>query len=644
MANFYADNEDLKFYFEHYIDWRELVALLERNGKAADAAADWKETAENYKSIIDLMGEFVSEQIAPQAAKMDLEGTHLKDGVVQESPTQKAIFDQLREMGVFGVCSPREFGGMNCPDLIYFMLMEIIGRACVSSMTHFGFYASSARTLLHYALNENGVTFDKDGNVTKTRWEEEIRQCAEGNGWGSMDLTEPSAGSDLTRIKARATQEADGSWRITGNKIFITSGHAPFHFVLAKTDDREDLDAISLFFVPQELRRDGKIIRNITIDRVEEKIGHHASATCSLVYDNSEAQLVGNEGDGFKLMLKIMNHARITVGFEGIGLCENAYRVAKDYAEDRVTMGLPIARHGLIAGYLHEMDIGIKAMRAMCMEAAICHERYVMSEYNAKALSTPQTPDAAKRTRKMKRRTRKLTPLIKYFASEQAVWMSRMAMQIHGGNGYTKDYAPERLLREALVMPVYEGTSQIQCLMAFKDAMGFAVANPQRFLQKAAGLRFKALRSTDSLERGVYKLKAAVYSVQQTLLMRVAKEKWAGANAHSVAEFISTFKKWDPKQDFRMALVHAENFTKILIDATAAEILLRQAKRFPERRKLLEQWLEMALPRVRYHQDLIENTGHGVMERMESESKSDPVDLQIVRGATDASVPRKQVA
>src|SRR5690606_32724385 len=143
----------------------------------------------------------------------------------------------------------------------------------------------------------------------KTRWEKEVRKIAAGESFGCMVLTEPGAGSDLAAIRTTA-ELRDGKWYLNGEKIFITSGHGQYQFVLAKTEKEGGLQALSLFLVPRKIERDGRLVDNVRITKVEEKLGHHGSATCSLQYEDSVGELVGERGQGFQLMLMLMNSAR----------------------------------------------------------------------------------------------------------------------------------------------------------------------------------------------------------------------------------------------------------------------------------------------------------------------------------------------
>ncbi|MBT6488560.1 MAG: hypothetical protein HOK97_02260, partial [Deltaproteobacteria bacterium] len=213
---------------------------------------------------------------------------------------------------------------------------------------------------------------------------------------------------------------------------------------------------------------------------------------------------------------------------------------------------------------------------------------------------------------------RRVTPLLKYYGSERAVYMARMCMQIHGGVGYTKEYQAEQLLRDALVLPIYEGTSQIQSLMATKDVLLNILKNPKDLVQGIAQAKWRTLSARDPLDKKVAKLQALCLGAQQTLLTRMAAKKFRSLSNHKVVDWASKFfKEWDAKKDFSPALLHAERLTLLLTDAAISELLLEQATRFPERRELLERFLEKAIPRAEYNSSLIATTGDRLLDTLD---------------------------
>jgi hypothetical protein len=222
-----------------------------------------------------------------------------------------------------------------------------------------------------------------------------------------------------------------------------------------------------------------------------------------------------------------------------------------------------------------------------------------------------------------KRKARRVTPLLKYLAAEKAVEMARRAIQIHGGVGYTREYPAEKLLRDAIVMPIYEGTSQIQALMAMKDTLGGILKNPQGFLTKSAQARWRSLSARDPLERKVARIEALSYGAQQHLVSRTASDKLRAVVEQPLGRWSEAFKKnWDPKRDFAFAMLHAERLIRILADVSISRILLEQAKRFPERRELLERYTERAEPRCRALHEEITTTGERLLAELDPESQA----------------------
>jgi hypothetical protein len=346
------------------------------------------------------------------------------------------------------------------------------------------------------------------------------------------------------------------------------------------------------------------------------------------VFDRAPAQLVGKRGEGFKYMLTLMNNARVGVGFECIGLSESAYRTASRYAAERVSMGKTIDRHEMIADYLETMKTEIQGVRAMAVAAGF-HEE--MAQKIALAIRHGELTDAERTRlerllRRHQKKSRRLTPLLKYFGAENAVVHARIALQVHGGNGYITEYLPEKLLRDALVMPIYEGTSQIQALMAMKDTLGGIIKNPQDFVRRMAQARWRSLSSRDSLERRVAQLQTLSHGAQQHLVLKTAGDKMKGLRGKPLQEWSAELtKNWDPKRDFAYAMLHAERLIQLLGYTAIAELLLEQAKKHPERAEVLERHLERVEPKARYLHDAITTRGQNLLRKL-SPSTSEPAD------------------
>ena len=639
--DFFADNDDLRFYVDHWIDWARLASEVEYKGFSEALADEGEgyatvgEAREFYGEVLQLAGQLAAGEIATRAADIDKAELHLEDGEVVFPEGLTAIFDTFAETGLHGMCVPREFGGMNAPLMVYFLASEMFARADVSVMAHFGFHGGIAMALLVYSALEGTATVDKDGGgIVDCRFADAVRDIVENAEWGSMDITEPGAGSDVGALHTKGVQDADGNWFVTGQKIFITSGNGKYHIVLARTESAADPDdpmgglgGLSLFLVEAWSEDDdGNRQRTVTISRIEEKLGHHASATVAVEFENSPAQLIGKRGEGFKLMLLLMNNARISVGFEGLGVCEASLRMAKAYAAERMSMGKTIDKHEIIADYLDEMQTTVEGLRAICVDAAF-NEELAQRKRLRLLYMAPDDPDEKKalerEVKALAWKSRLNTPLLKYLAAEAAVEMSRKALQIHGGFGYTTEYGAEKLLRDALVLPIYEGTSQIQSLMATKDALQFILKDPGAFVRRLAQARFDARFASGPRVRRVAGLRLNVMLAQRNLMMRIAGKKAAGLRGRPVMEWRKGFvDEWDMRSDFAPALLHAERLTQMMVDLRIADALHNQAKSFPERGDILDRHLERAEPRSRFLLDQIRTTGDRLLATLRGEPES----------------------
>jgi len=622
-SNFLLDNDDLLYYLDKGIDWEPVVKLTERGFIDEDGPRNLEEAKELYRDIADMVGTFAAEEIAPRAKAIEAAGFRVENGEAVAPPELDVLFDKIRELDLHRLNLPRELGGTNCPLMLYFIDCELMARADVSVMAHHGFHGGMALAALVFSIREGSTTFE--GNrIATTRFAEAIEEMASGQAWGCMDITEPDAGSDMARLRSFGEQDEHGNWFVTGQKIFITSGHGKYHFVIARTEkvaDESDpmsgLQGLSMFLVPAyEEDEQGNRRRIVSLDRVEEKLGHHGSCTAALTFERAPAHLVGKRGEGFKYMLLLMNNARLGVGFESIGLCEAAYRMAAAYAAERPSMGKTIDRHEMIADYLDQMRTDIQGLRAIAMYGAF-HEEMAQKLELAARIDESRAEGYRRSMAKHAAAARRVTPLLKYLAAEKAVEMARLAVQIHGGNGYTTEYGAEKLLRDAMVMPIYEGTSQIQSLMAMKDALGAIMKAPQEFVRKLAQARWRSLSARDAHERRVAKLQALALDAQQHLIRRTATDKLRAVQDRPISEWPQAFlKNWDPKRDFSYAMLHAEHLTKLMADVAIAEVLLEQATKHPERIEVLERWLERAEPRARHQHDLIVSTGQGLLDRL----------------------------
>jgi alkylation response protein AidB-like acyl-CoA dehydrogenase len=621
--DYFADNDDLRFYVDRGFDWAPIVRLTEHDLRAPDGYGSVDEAVASYREMLQLIGGFVATSVGPQVRALDRCAPRLVDGEVVVDAPLRDVLQAVDDLGVHGLCVPREFGGLNAPFAVFQMSNELFARGDVSVCAHYGFHGGMAMAALVYSMTEGTTRFDPAARrFTDTRFREVVDDIVQRNGWGSMDITEPHAGSDMAELRTRGVLGADGGWRVTGSKTFITSGHGRWHYVIARTDG-PGLEGLSMFLVPAF---DAAGVRHHSrLDAVEHKLGHHGSATVGITFDAAPAQLIGRRGEGFKQMLLLMNNARVGVGFESLGLAEAAHRQARAYAASRPSMGKTIDRHELIAEQLDGMALDLRAIRALAMAAA-WHEE-MSRKIDLRLRFDPPSGGAAEGLRRdlahHRGRARALTPLVKYHASEKAVDIARKNVQIHGGAGYMVEYGAEKLLRDAMVLPIYEGTSQIQALMAMKDTLLGVVNHPEAFVREQARARWTSVSARDPLARRVARLSTRKHQAVQFLLARLAGSKVRALRGQPMGTWRAALGAFDPKRDFALAMLHAERLTRVCVDEAIAEVLLEQCTRFPDRAPLLADWLEGAELRVAATVAEITTTGDRLLRSLADAQAAD---------------------
>lgn len=610
MANFYLDNDDLRFNIEQQ-NWDKLFPLVEPDTSDPDAPRNVEEAKVLYHEFLRSLGEYIAEEIDPKAHLLDQQHPSLEKGEMIDAPVMREFIKGLSEMGAMALPFSRHVGGHNLPWLVANAVCEMTARADVSLMTYYGFFSGIGLAFQFFAVEEGSFTADGK-KITSTRFDHAIRDFVSGKTCGAMCLTEPQAGSDLGQIRTTARLDDDGYWYLNGQKIWITCGHGEHHLVLARSEDSAQapgLKGLSLFYVPAHIEKDGVRVRNFEIGGQEKKMGQHSSVTVTLNYDDSRGELVGQRGHGFRNMLLVMNDARLLVGYEGLGLSEKAYRMAKAFAEDRFAMGKKIADHEIIADYLDEMDVEIKALRCLAFKAGF-HEEMAnrLKSYIRIDKTLPEVDLKIKENelKDHKWQARLSTPLVKYYASEYAVRAARLTMQIMGGVGYMQEYHAEKLMRDALILPIYEGTSQIQALMVLKDHLQHAMRNPAKFISKMATAKFETLSAKSPEERQLARLESLYYSSMQTIMTRMVADKFGDLKDKPLTDWKTAFlKTWDPKTDFSFGLLHAERFCQITSKLWMARALVKQALALndvamqKERLRLASRFMERAEPKMR---------------------------------------------
>ena len=447
MANFFLDNKDLQFHLQHPL-MRKIVALKERNYTLKDhhelAPQNFEDAMDNYRRVLEIAGEVCGEVIAPNAEGVDHEGPRVEnDHVVYAEGTARNI-DAITKAGLSGMTLSYEYDGLNFPLVCFVVANEMVARGDAGFENIWGLQ-DCAETLNEFASEELKRMFLPRVSAGET--------CA-------MDLTEPDAGSDLGAVMLKATyDEKSGRWLLNGVKRFITNGDGHISLVLARTEEGTS-DARGLSMLVHD-KRDG----GVKVRRIENKLGIKGSPTCELVFTNAPARLVGDRKMGLiKYVMSLMNAARLGIGAQSVGLCEAAYREALKYAQERAQFGKPIIQFAAVAEMLSNMKAKLQGARALLYETTRFVEIY--KQYGHIAQERSLEPEERQEMKFYNRLADGFTPLVKLFASEYANQLAYDAVQIHGGSGFMKDYPCERLYRDARIMNIYEGTSQLQVVAA----------------------------------------------------------------------------------------------------------------------------------------------------------------------------------
>ena len=449
MSNFYNDNPDLKHHLSHPL-MRKIVEMKERNFSDAEkfdyAPLDYEDAMDSYEKVLEIAGEISGEIVAQNAEDVDHEGPHVVDGhVVYAKGTQKNL-DALVKAGLMGISLPRRYNGLNFSLVPYIMAADMVSRADAGFVNIWGLQ-DCAETIYEFADEDQRQRFLP-------------RVCA--GETMAMDLTEPDAGSDLQAVMLKATyNEADGTWRLNGVKRFITNGDGHIALVLARSEEgSHDGRGLSMFIYD---RNDG----GVTVRRIENKMGIKGSPTCELVFKNAKAELCGARRMGLiKYVMALMNGARLGIAAQSVGVSEAAYREALSYAHDRKQFGKPIIEFPAVFEMISLMKAKLDASRSLLYETTRFVDVYKIYEDIARERSL--TPEERQVRKKCQRLADAFTPMAKGMGSEFCNQNAYDAVQVHGGSGFMKDYACERIYRDARITSIYEGTTQLQVVAAIR--------------------------------------------------------------------------------------------------------------------------------------------------------------------------------
>ncbi len=438
MANFF--NESRKFALGS-IDLKEIVDELEDqySEKKEPAPLSFEDAIKWYDLLLDNAGRISAEFIWPRASEVDEEGAVFNKGEVKWADKTIENMKTLADAGFMGGTLERKYGGLNLPNLINTIIIEMVSQGDASLMNLFG-------------LQDIAVTIQKFG--TDEQRNRILPKFASGEVSGAMALTEPDSGSDLQKVKLKAV-EKDGEWYLDGVKHFITNGNAEIHLVLARTEkDVHDGRGLSMMLYEKD--------ENLIVRRIENKLGIHGSPTCELQYKMAKCELVGKRRFGLiKYMMSLLNGARLATSAQALGIAQASYEEAVKYANEREQFGEKIVNFPAIYRMLAEMESDIEAARLLLYKTASAVDIHEM--YEKKMNRGEKVRDKFKEAGTI---AGFLTPLSKFVCTEMANKIAYDSLQVHGGVGYMKEFPIERLYRDARITNIYEGTTQLQVVAA----------------------------------------------------------------------------------------------------------------------------------------------------------------------------------
>lgn len=446
MSTYIAPVRDMQFVLNELAGLEEITQLPGNEDTSLDLV----------EAILDEAGKFASEVLDPINAVGDRQGCTWKDGVVTAADGYKEAYKLFCETGWHGMPSSTEFGGQGMPALVSTAVLEMWKTSGISFSLCQMLTLGAVEAIAHHGSDELKQKYLP--NMVAGTWS------------GTMNLTEPQAGSDLAAIRTKAVPAADGTYRISGTKIFITWGEHDMvdniiHLVLARLPDAPaGVKGISMFVVPKFLVNDDGSLgarNDLICASIEHKMGIHGSATAVMSFgenDGAIGYLVGEANKGLAYMFTMMNHARLNVGLEGVAVGERAYQHALAYARDRV-QGAPIGdKSGEIKTILHHPDVRRMLMDMKSRTEAARSLAYWVAGHMDRAHSSP---DAAVR-KQSQAYVELLTPVVKGWSTENAIEIASTGVQVHGGVGFIEETGASQYLRDARITAIYEGTTGIQ--------------------------------------------------------------------------------------------------------------------------------------------------------------------------------------
>ena len=447
-----APLRDIRFLTNEVFNYPEHYKTL-KSGENADP--------ETVDMMLESFADYCSNVLMPLYQSGDAEGCHFDKGVVTTPKGFKEAYDMFVEAGYQAIPFPEEFGGLNMPMSVNLIKSEMMGTANWAFAMYPGLSVGCMNTIMQYGTPEQKTTY--------------MPALVEGRWSGTMCLTEPQCGTDLGQVKTKAIPQEDGTYKISGTKIFISAGEHDLtenivHIVLARLPDApEGTKGISLFIVPKFLVTENGDIgeRNpVNCGSIEHKMGIKASATAVLNFDNATGYLIGEPNKGLKAMFTFMNTARLGTGVEGLAHMELAFQNSLPYAKERRSMRTlsGIKEPNQVAdAIIYHADVARMLLTQKAFSEGARSMIYHASRYADKMFEAAMLGDDAE-FHKWDDKLGFYTPILKGFLTELSIECAKHGMQIYGGHGYIKEWGMEQIARDARISTLYEGTTGVQAL------------------------------------------------------------------------------------------------------------------------------------------------------------------------------------
>ncbi|HQU66775.1 MAG TPA: acyl-CoA dehydrogenase [Albidovulum sp.] len=547
--------DDIRFVLDHVVPFTR-IAETERYAEA---------TPDMVEAILTEAAKLCDTVVAPVNINGDKVPARLENGVVRTSPGFAEAFRAIAEGGWIGVASPQEHGGMGLPQTVNMAINDMLSGACLALQLNPLLTQGHIEALEHHASDEIKALY--------------IPKLVSGEWSGTMNLTEPQAGSDVGALRTKAEPKGDGTYAITGQKIFITWGDSDVvenisHLVLARLPGAAaGTKGISLFIVPKYLPdangKPGKA-NSLKVVSLEHKLGIHGSPTCVMSYEGATGWLVGEENKGMAAMFTMMNNARLGVGMQGVGVAEAACQKAVEYAQERNQMGV-IANHPDVRRMLATMRAEVFAARAIGLACAVATDMHT---------ATGADDWAA--------RAAFLTPIAKAYGTDVGCMVSETAVQVHGGMGYIEETGVAQYYRDVRITPIYEGTNGIQAM----DLVG-------RKMMDGGEMAYRVLEEIEDDAEAA-----------RAVLPELAGDVW------SAAETLREATEWMVAQDMAERFAGAAPFLRAFARVLGAHYHLRAAVAEGgegPRSKLARVYIRRLLPMYAAHLAEARDGSDGVM-------------------------------